>query len=90
MSSGISRLLEAGQKLVGHFKHSVEATEELKRRQVQMETGSKKLIQDCATRWNSSFYMLEHLVEMRWPISAVLSDEGATKRSDRSLDLKSE
>ena len=89
-SNGISRLLGAGRKLVGHFKHSVVATEELKRRQVQMETGSKKLIQDCATRWNSSFYMLERLVEMRWPISAVLSDESVTKRSDRSLDLKSE
>jgi len=89
-SNGISRLLGAGRKLVTHFRHSVVATEELKRRQVQMETSSKKLIQDCSTRWNSSFYMLERLVEMRWPISAVLSDENVTKRSDRSLDLKSE
>ncbi len=89
-SNGISRLLGAGRKLVTHFRHSVVATEELKRRQAQMETGNKKLIQDCATRWNSSFYMLERLVEMRWPISAVLSDESVTKRSDRSLDLRSE
>ena len=35
-------------------------------------------------------YMLECLVEMRWPIAAVLSDESVTKRSYRSLDLKSE
>jgi len=55
-----------------------------------METGSKKLIQDCPTRWNSSFYMFECIVEMRWPISAVLSDESVTKRSNRSLDLRSE
>ena len=29
-------------------------------------------------------------MEMRWPVSAVLSDERITKRSDRTLDLKSE
>ena len=72
-----------------HFKHSVVATEELKRRQTQMEV-AQKLIQDCATRWNSAFYMLERLVEMRWPICAVSSDETVTKRDDRYLELKTE
>ena len=51
---------------------------------------ASKLIQHCATRWNSTFHMLERLIEMRWPVSAVLSDEQVTKRSDRYLDLKSE
>ena len=62
--NAVDRLLGAARKLVGHFKHSVVATEELKRRQIQMEVAQKKLIQDCATRWNSAFYMLERLVEM--------------------------
>ena len=34
--------------------------------------------------------MLERLVETRWPISAILSDEKVTKRVDRSLDMKNE
>ena len=51
-------------KLVGHFKHSVVAKEELKRRQAQMEVAQKKLIQGCATRWNSALCMLERLVEI--------------------------
>ena len=34
--------------------------------------------------------LLERTVETRWPISAVLSDEKVTKRSDRYLDLKNE
>ena len=34
--------------------------------------------------------MLERLVERRWPIGAVLSDEAVTKRSDRYLDLKTD
>ena len=50
----------------------------------------KKLVQDCATRWNSTYYLLERIIETRWPISAVLSDEKVTKRSDRYLDLKNE
>ena len=54
----VDRLLGAARKLVGHFKHSVVATEELKRRQMQMAVAQKKLIQDCTTRWNSTFYML--------------------------------
>lgn len=62
------------------------AIEELKRRQVEMETSEKKLIHDCKT---STFYTLEHLIEMRWP-TAVLSNEQVTKRSDHYLDLKSE
>ena len=85
----IDKLIAVAHKLVGHFKHSVVATEELRKRELQMDL-QQKLVQDCPTRWNSIFYMLERLVELRWLVSAVLSDERITKRSDRYLDLKSE
>ena len=55
-----------------------------------MELPEHKLIQDCDTRWNSTYYMLKRLVEMRWPVSAVLSCERITKKSDRYLDLKND
>ena len=86
----IDRLLGAAQKLVGHFHHSVVASEALKKWKEQMGNPQKKLVQDVATRWNSSLHMLESLLEARWPITAVLSDEAVTKRSDRYLDLKTE
>ena len=66
------------------------ATEALKKRQEQMGNPQKKLVQDVATQWNSSLHMLERLLETIWPITAVLSDEAATKRSDHYLDLKTE
>ena len=55
-----------------------------------MGNPQQKLVQDVATQWNSSLHMLERLLEARWPITAVLSDEAVTKRSDCYLDLKTE
>ena len=86
----IERLLGACRKLVGHFKHSTVATAALADRQKRMNMPVKRLLQDISTRWNSTYYLLDRLVEMRWPISAVLSDERITKRSDRYLDLRNE
>ena len=86
----IDRLLGACRKLVGHFKHSTVATAALVDRQKRMNMPVKRLLQDVATRWNSIYYLLDRLVEMRWPISAVLSDERVTKRLDRNLDLRSD
>ena len=53
----------------------------------EMNVAEKKLVLSCATHWNSVFYMLQRL---RWPISALLSDDNVTKRSDRYLDLSNE
>ena len=88
--SSIDRLLAASRKLVAHFHHSVVATEALKEKQQQMNVKGKKLVTACQTHWNSSFQMLDHLLKLKWPVIAVLSDENVTKRSDCSLDLRSE
>lgn len=81
------RMVGCFSKLVGHFKHSALATNALTRRQEQMNIKKKKLIQHCTTRWNSVFHMLQRLIKMRWPITAVLSDESVAKRSAKHLDL---
>ena len=47
-------------------------------------------IQDCDTQWNSTYSLLNRLVEIRWPVSAVLSCEQVTKRSDQYLDLNND
>ena len=55
------------KRLVGHFKHSALATGELKKGQQQMNVTENKLIQQCPTKWNSTYSMLQRLIEMRWP-----------------------
>ncbi|XP_011403989.1 PREDICTED: zinc finger BED domain-containing protein 4-like [Amphimedon queenslandica] len=79
--AAISRFMSPARKFIGHFNHSVVATEALKRKQQQMSTDSnckfEKLIKDCPTKWNPSFLMLQ-------------PDDTVTKRSDRYLDLKGE
>ena len=69
-----------------HFKHSALATEALlKKQQVSSDKPKlpKRLVQDCVTGWNSTYYILERLVSLRWKVGAVLSESGG----DSSLDL---
>ena len=88
--SAIDRLLSAAKKIVTHFHHSTVASEALKQKQAQMNMSCKKLVTSCATRWNSTYEMLDRLMKLRWPITAVLSDNEVTKVSDRYLDLRTE
>lgn len=86
----IARAIAATRKLVAHFKHSSLATTQLAIRQEQMNVPTRKLKQECVTRWNSTLNMIKTVLESRWPISAVLGDEEVTKRDDRNLDLRTE
>ncbi|XP_039535814.1 E3 SUMO-protein ligase ZBED1-like [Pimephales promelas] len=84
----ICRAVAASRHLVGHFKKGHKAKTGLKQKQEQQNVPQHELIQDVSTRWNSTFSMLERLLEQRWPITAVLSDPNFTKKSDSStLDL---
>ena len=76
----------AGQRLTTHFRKSEPALRALRSRQKDMRVDSHNLIQDIR---KSTYYMIERLIEQRWPITAVLSDHTVTKASDRYLELKS-
>ena len=90
INNTIDRAIGAARCLVTHFRKSEPALRALKSRQADMRSPTHRLIQDVTTRWNSTFFMIERLLEQRWPVTAVLSDSSVTKSSDRYLDLKSE
>ncbi|KAL3981335.1 ribonucleases P/MRP protein subunit RPP25 [Sarotherodon galilaeus] len=86
----ISRALGAARQLVEHFKSSELASTRLKMKQEQMNVKKNALIQDVRTRWNSRFYVIERLLEQRWPLAATLSDPEVIPRGKHYLDLKPE
>ena len=57
------RALSAARGLVKHIRKSEPASTKLKQKQKQLGTAEHKLIQDVAFRWNSSYYMVECLLE---------------------------
>lgn len=83
----ISKVLGAARKLVSHFNYSVNATNSLLSKQECPRP--LKLVQDVATRWNSSFYMLQRLLKLQIPVYGVIFDDSVTKSGDRvRLDIK--
>ena len=68
-----------------HFHKSEPALRALRIRQQDMRVDQHQLIQDVKTRWNSTYFMIEHLIEQRWPITAVSADINTTKSSNSQL-----
>ena len=70
----ISDALAVGRRLVGHFKHSPLACSKLEDIQKELKTPVQMLQQDVPTRWNSTYYMMESLVEQKRAVSAFADD----------------
>lgn len=75
----VIKLLATGRSLVGHFKRSSTAAASLDDIQLKINVPMHHLIQDTPTRWNSSFYMLERLIEQRRALT-VFADENDTAK----------
>lgn len=74
-SAGICDTLNSARRIVEYFKRSALATTMLHAKQEQMSVPDHQMIMDVSTRWNSTLYMIDRLLEQRWPVSAVLSDK---------------
>ena len=67
-------MLARCRKIVGHYKHSHLAVERLQAIQRQLSLPNHKLMQDEPTQWDSTYYMLERLVEQQRVISLYDTD----------------
>lgn len=66
--------MKDSRKLVGHFKHSSSATSRLHDIQKEIGLPVHQLLQDVATRWNSSYLMLNRLSEQKRAVSLYLTE----------------
>ncbi|CAH1114843.1 unnamed protein product [Psylliodes chrysocephalus] len=62
-STDIKEFVTQIKDIVRYFKHSVAASDELRKCQ-DMRQAPLKLIQSVSTRWNSMFYMIERFVNL--------------------------
>ena len=81
----ISEILRRCSKVVGHFKHSVVAQNALEESQTRLNLPQHKLVHDVMTRWNSSYNMLERIIEQETALSAVLAESGKAAHRDMIL-----
>ena len=63
-----------GRRIVGHFKHSQVAYSCLEDVQRELGMPIKRLQQDVVTRWNSTYYMMQSLVEQKRTLGAYAAD----------------
>ncbi|KAM6995349.1 zinc finger BED domain-containing protein 4 [Tautogolabrus adspersus] len=70
----ITDILATGRRIIGHFKRSPQAYCAFHDVQQQLGQDVKKFQQDVTTRWNSSFYMLQSLLEQKRALAAFGAD----------------
>ena len=81
MSPGVQDMIKSAKAIVAFFHHSTKATEKLKELQVQLKLPGYKIITDCPTRWNSTYYMLQWLLEQKAAITVMCSSAGGLRAS---------
>ena len=80
-------LLSLCRGIVGHFKCSSLAYGKLHQIQESLSLPQHRLKQDEPTRWNSSLYMLQSIVEQKMAIAAYGSENDVSILNQTQLDL---
>ncbi|XP_065667951.1 zinc finger BED domain-containing protein 4-like [Hydra vulgaris] len=81
----ISLLTATCRRIVGHFKHSVKSYKLLRQSQEVLGLPKHVIIQDEPTRWNSTFHMLNRLIEQKDAILLVTPHFPKATRQNKEL-----
>ena len=75
-SSEVTEILKSARAIVGHFNRSTVARQLLDSVQTQLQLPRHiyKLMQECSTRWNSTYYMLQRLQEQKRAVTTTLPE----------------
>ena len=87
----VENLIEKVKKIVSFANHSDKFYLELRKQQrLYMEEGAKELnlIQDVATRWNSTFYMLNRFLKLKTALISSMANSDDVKVEMRNDDWK--
>ena len=68
----MQEVIKSAKIIVAFYNRSTKATKKLKEFQGQLNLPNHKLVTDCPTRWNSTYYMLQHLLEQKAAITFLL------------------
>lgn len=66
--------LAVSRRLGGHFKHSALASQRLVDIQQELKSNILRPVQDVSTRWNSTFYMIYRLLQIKRSVSLLCSE----------------
>lgn len=76
------------RQIVGHFKRSSLAYDRLKTIQERLQLTKHRFKQDVSTRWNSTLYMLEVILEQKMALAAYATEYGDVQQlTATQLDL---
>lgn len=63
-TADINAIINKVKEIVTYYKHSTFASTKLYDKQMELGKQPLKLIQECITRWNSLYYMLERFIHL--------------------------
>ena len=83
----VKDLLAVCRSIVGHFKHSSVAYHKLAQIQENLDLPKHKLIQDVSTRWNSTLYMMESILEQKMALAAYAAENNIAQLTPMQLEI---
>jgi len=70
----IPQMVAAARRIITHFNHSGIAQQQLKSIRQELNLPNHQLVQNVSTRWNSTYYLMERLLEQKRAVSLYITE----------------